>query len=296
MTLSRKRSILTIACCIFSFISTVKAQTHKPLFRVIAFYTGKDDPAHISFVKEANHWFSEKAGRYHFIYDSTNDWNNLNRNFLTQYQLIIFLDSRPEIKEQREAFKEYMENGGAWMGFHYAGFALTPSDVNQNWNWYHERFLGSGEYLSNTWRPTTAILRVEKDRYQLTKGLPSTFTSAANEWYRWSNDLRKNKDIEIILSIDSTSFPLGTGPKPQEIWHSGYYPVVWTNVNYKMVYLNMGHNDMDYEKGTQQTLSSSFNSPGQNQLILNSVMWLAAKKQSAYKNRKTGKGKPIRNQ
>jgi len=25
------------------------------------------------------------------------------------------------------------------------------------------------------------------------------------------------------------SFPLGTGPKPYEIWHSGYYPVVWTN-------------------------------------------------------------------
>jgi len=54
-------------------------------------------------------------------------------------------------------------------------------------------------------------------------------------------DLRQNPDIDILLSIYSTSFPLGTGPKPQEIWHSGYYPVVWTNKHFKMIYLNMGH-------------------------------------------------------
>ena len=70
---------------------------------------------------------------------------------------------------------------------------------------------------------------------------------APSEWYRWEKDLRQNPDIDILLSIDSTSFPLGTGPKQSEIWHSGYYPLVWTNKNYKMLYLNMGHNDIDYE-------------------------------------------------
>ena len=42
---------------------------------------------------------------------------------------------------------------------------------------------------------------------------------------------------------------------------SGYYPVVWTNKHYRMIYLNMGHNDMDYEHkfdNTNRTLSFTF--------------------------------------
>ena len=33
------------------------AGSGKPAFRVIAFFTGKEDPAHISFLHEAERWF-----------------------------------------------------------------------------------------------------------------------------------------------------------------------------------------------------------------------------------------------
>jgi hypothetical protein len=167
-----------------------------------------------------------------------------------------------------------MKNGGGWMGFHFSAFALTPSDYPQNWNWYHNEFLGSGQYASNTWHPTPAILRVEDTKHPVTKGIPVTFKTQPNEWYRWEHDLRKNPDIDILLSVDSTSFPLGNGPKPHEIWHSGYYPVVWTNKKYRMVYFNMGHNDMDYDGGTNRTLSYTFDNDTQNQLLINSLLWL----------------------
>ena len=111
-----------------------------------------------------------------------------------------------------------------------------------------------------------------------TRNLPDTFRSSANEWYRWTNDLRKNPQIDILLAIDSTSFPLGTGPKIYEIWHSGFYPVVWTNKNYHMVYFNMGHNDIDYEHHTNQELSQTFSSPAENKLILEALNWLGTKK------------------
>lgn len=191
--------------------------------------------------------------------------------------LLFFLDTRPEETAQREAFEKYMKNGGAWMGFHFSAFALTPSDYSQNWNWYHNEFLGSGEYASNTWRPTSAILRVEDKDHPALKNLPDTFRSSPNEWYRWSNDLTKNPDIKILLSIDSASFPLGTGPKQNEIWHSGYYPVAWTNKNYKMIYFNMGHNDIDYEHKTNKELSFTFNNPVQDKLIINALLWLVGK-------------------
>ena len=190
-------------------ISKVYAQKQAPLFKVIAFYTERNDLAHISFVHEANRWFPKIAAQYNFVYDSTNDWSKLNTDSLSHYQVVIFLDTRPDKPEQREAFEKYMKHGGGWMGFHFAGFALTPSDFPQNWDWYHNEFLGAGQYVSNTWRPTSAILRVEDSTHPVTKNLPTTFKSSPNEWYRWEKDLRKNPDIDILLSIDSTSFPLG---------------------------------------------------------------------------------------
>ena len=99
-----------------------------PEFKVVAFYTAKNDKAHISFVHEANRWFAEIASRYNFTYDSTNNWNNMNTEFLSKYQVVIFLDTRPDSAAQRTAFREYMENGGAWIGFHFAAFAITPSE------------------------------------------------------------------------------------------------------------------------------------------------------------------------
>jgi uncharacterized protein len=250
------------------------AQTPAPAFSVIAFYTERNDQAHISFVHEANQWFARMGAVYHFTYDSTRDWTHLNAAFLSPYRVVLFLDTRPDAPEQRQAFQKYMEGGGAWMGFHFSAFALTPSDFPQDWDWYHSVFLGSGAYVSNTWRPVSAIGRVEDRSHPATSQLPETFKTAPSEWYRWSNDLRKNPDIRILVSIDSSSFPLGTGPKPSEIWHSGYYPIVWTNRRYKMIYFNMGHNDIDYEHHTDQALSSTFSSPVQDSLIIHSLLWL----------------------
>ena len=257
-----------------SFFS--EAAAFPKTYKVLAFYTAKNDQAHISFVHEANRWFSGISKKNHFRYVATNDWNRLNPDTLSHYQVVIFLDTRPELPAQRKAFQDYIENGGAFMGFHFSAFALTPSTFPQDWDWYHERFLGSGEYKSNTWRPTSAILKVENQKHPATKHLPETFKSQPNEWYAWKNNLRNNPDIEVLLSVDASSYPLGTGPKPHEIWHSGDYPVVWTNKRYRMIYINMGHNDIDYEHGTNKDLSFTFTNKIQNRLVLDALKWLGS--------------------
>jgi hypothetical protein len=278
--LDRFRAATLGVVCLCSAFTTM-AQDHAPKFKVIAFYTGKSDLAHISFVHEANRWFPKAAADNGFSYEATTNWNDLKAEFLANYQVVLFLDTRPEAPEQRAAFQKYMENGGAWMGFHFAAFAMNNSGVKQNWDWYHNQFLGSGEYKSNTWRPTSAILRVEDQTHPATKNLPATFKSAPNEWYCWQNNLRTNADIKVLLSIDPASFPLGTGPKLNEIWHSGDYPVAWANKHFKMIYVNMGHNDMDYEGKTNKELSATFDNETQNQFILNSLIWLGAGKPKA---------------
>ncbi|HEY9047652.1 MAG TPA: ThuA domain-containing protein [Ohtaekwangia sp.] len=278
MTISMKRLtriiLLGVLCVLFSDAWAQPSST----FHVVGFYTAKQDQAHISFVHEANKWFAAMAGKYNFTYDSTNNWDNLNEKYLSRYQVVVFLDTRPDSAAQRVAFQKYIEHGGGWIGFHFAGFALTPSAYPQNWDWYHNQFIGAGQYKGNTWRPTSAILKVEDKKHPVTQHLPATFKSSPSEWYSWEKDLTKNHDIKILLSIDPASFPLGTGPKQHEIWHSGYYPVVWTNTKYRMLYLNMGHNDIDYEHGTNKELSLTFGNAIQDQMIVDALLWLGKKK------------------
>jgi hypothetical protein len=70
--------------------------------------------------------------------------------------------------------------------------------------------------------------------------------------------------------MDQGTFPVGSDPNQQ--WHSGYYPILWTNKNYKMLYANFGHNDMNYTTNTR--LSSTFASAQQNQWLIQGIEWL----------------------
>src|SRR5258708_7203572 len=131
----------TTSSLVFTFLLTITSLKSQDQFNVVGFYTARDDRAHISFVHEANKWFSRMAMENHFRYDSTNDWSNLSDKFLSKFQVIIFLDTRPDVLKQREAFERFMKAGGAWMGFHFSAFALTSSDFPQNWDWYHNEFI-----------------------------------------------------------------------------------------------------------------------------------------------------------
>ena len=240
--------------------------TATPSFKVLAFYRGTWDAAHIDFTKEANVWFPQLATQNGFSYTSTTNWDLLNASNLAQYQVVMFLDDMPQSATQRSAFQQYMQGGGGWMGFHVSAFTTSPD----SWSWYHNQFLGSGSFRSNTWGPTTAVLKVENRTHASTSNLPATFTSAVSEWYSWSNNLRGNPDIQVLASVDAVSFPLGTDPN--QSWYSGDYPIMWTNKKYKMLYANFGHNAMNYSTNTR--LSSTFASEVQNRFIVDGLKWL----------------------
>jgi hypothetical protein len=262
----RYKRIMRVIALLLLLTAAFHAQAQTPRFKVIAFYNGTWDAAHISFVQEANQWFPTIAAQYNFSYEATNNWNNLNATFLSQYQVVIFLDDLPAGAAQRTAFQQYVQNGGAWMGFHVSAFTTSSS----GWSWYHNTFLGTGNFRNNTWGPTTATLRVEDRTHASTLRLPATFTSAVSEWYSWTNDLRTNSNIRILASVDPVSFPLGTDPN--QSWTSGYYPIIWTNNNYRMLYANFGHNDMNYSNNTPK--SSTFASEIQNRFIIDGLLWL----------------------
>lgn len=79
----------------------------------------------------------------------------------------MFLDDLPSDWNQRNAFQRYIENGGGFIGYHVSAFTQSSGE----WSWYHNTFLGSGDYLGNTWRPTSAVLKVtsENNRMQISR-------------------------------------------------------------------------------------------------------------------------------
>ncbi|MCU1683354.1 MAG: hypothetical protein JWQ81_4093 [Amycolatopsis sp.] len=235
-------------------------------FKVLALYNGTYDPAHIAYDNEAKTWFPQQGAANGYTFTASTNWDLLNNITTSQYQVVMFLDDAPHSASQRSGFQTYMQNGGGWFGFHVSAFVGNASD----WDWYYNQFLGSGAFASNTWGPTTAVLKVEDRNHPSTAGLPATYTSAVSEWYSWAHDLRTNPNIDILTSVDPSSFPLGSDPNQQ--WHSGYYPIMWSNKNYKMIYANFGHDAMDYPNNIP--LSSTFASAQQNQFILNGLKWL----------------------
>ncbi|MFC4535261.1 RICIN domain-containing protein [Sphaerisporangium dianthi] len=241
------------------------AQAAAAPFKVLAFYNGTWDPAHIDFDKEARDWFPAAGAQNGFTWEATTDWSRLSSTGLSQYKVIMFLDDAPPAS-QRAAFQTYMQNGGAFMGFHVSAWTDNPG----SWSWYYNTFLGSGAFQTNTWGPTAETLKIEGRGHPSTAGLPASIQSSVSEWYSWSRDLRQNPDIDILASIDASSFPVGDDPNQQ--WRSGFYPIMWTNRNYKMLYANFGHNRMNYSTNTRT--SSTFASAQQNQWLINGLLWL----------------------
>ena len=58
----RTSCIAVLVACLG--VPSAFAQKTTPRFKVIAFYTGKADAAHISFVKEARPWFARMAAEW----------------------------------------------------------------------------------------------------------------------------------------------------------------------------------------------------------------------------------------
>ncbi|MEW2432313.1 RICIN domain-containing protein [Micromonospora sp. NPDC047644] len=247
-------------------VSASRSAQAAPTFKVLAFYNGTWDAAHIDFVKDARAWFPQAAAQHGFSWEATNNWSLLNTSNLAQYKVVMFLDDAPPAA-QRAAFQQYVQNGGGWLGFHVSAFTTNPS----SWSWYYNTFLGTGSFQTNTWGPTRVTMRADNRTHAATRNLPATFSSSISEWYSWSNDLRQNPNIDILASVDPSSFPVGTDPN--QSWYGGYYPLVWSNRQYKMLYANFGHNAMNYNTNTG--LSSTFDSPQQNQLLIDGLHWLA---------------------
>jgi len=216
-----------------------------PRFKVLAFYSGHVEKDHIVFAKEAISFFKDLTAGSGFVFDTTSNMDDLNDIVLKDYSVVMMLNDFPHSDAQREAFRRYMENGGGWFGFHVAAY----NDRTTKWPWLLD-FLGGGVFYRNNWPPMPAKLVVDDRSHPVTKGMPETFISPINEWYQWKPSPRERKNVKVLVSLSRDNYPFGL----KDIVPDGDFPVVWSNTDYRMIYMNMGHGRHIFEDATQNKL------------------------------------------
>lgn len=232
---------------------TVNAQF--PRFKVLAFYSTKVETDHIKFAWEAIRFFKDLTAGNGLVFDTTSNMADLNDARLKDYSVIMMINDFPHNEAQRDAFRKYMENGGGWFGFHVAAY----NDKTTKWPWLLD-FLGGGVFYRNNWPPLPAKLVVDDTQHPVTKGLPESFISPINEWYQWKPSPRERKNIKVLVTLSPDNYPLGL----KDIVPDGDFPVVWTNTDYRMIYMNMGHGTGIFSDATQ------------NKLIIAGLRWVVA--------------------
>jgi len=251
-----KKRIFLLSAMLLCCTVAVWAQAPRyPRFKVLAFYSTKVERAHVEFANDAIRFFKGLTIGNGFVFDTTSYMSDLNADKIKDYQLLMMINDFPHSAAQRVAFEKYMEQGGGWLGFHVAAY----NDRSTNWPWF-VNFLGGAVFNRNSWPPLPAKLVIEDHRHPVTKAMPASFIAPLNEWYQWKPSPRDHKKVKVLVSLSPDNYPLGL----KDILPGGDTPVVWTNTDYRMIYLNMGHGDNIFSDATQ------------NKLIIDAFRWVIA--------------------
>ncbi len=146
---------------------------------------------------------------------------------LSRYGAVVFLHTSGTLfdETQRNVFKQYIRNGGGYVGVHAA------SDTEKEWPWYG-RLVGA--YFDN--HPpgvSEAVIDVVNPDHPSTRMLPETW-SWVDEWYNWN---AVPEHVNVLLKVDTDSYE-GSD-------HPGNHPIAWYH-DYdggQVFFTGLGHTD-----------------------------------------------------
>ncbi|MBB3047924.1 hypothetical protein FHR99_002190 [Litorivivens lipolytica] len=163
-------------------------------------------------------------------------WNNVSGDVLTA--------------DQREALKQWIENGGGWLGIHASG-----GDFSYEWDWYVDTLIGA-QFIGHTMDPQfqDADVMVADKTVELTSHLPDPWSVKQEEWYAFDQNVRE-KGYEILLTLDESSYItqgetwIGNDRMP------GEHPIAWRHKlgQGRVLYSAIGHQPHTYKVPEYQT-------------------------------------------
>lgn len=160
----------------------------------------------------------------------TEDAKMFNPDTLASYSAVIFLNTTGTVFDdnQREAFENYIRDGGGFVGVH------SAADTEYDWPWYGELM---GAYFANhpPGTPNADVL-LEDGGHSSTSMLPEVW-NRDDEWYNYQSF---EDHINVLLSLDTDSYE-GSD-------HPGNHPIAWYHEfdGGRSFYTGMGHTDASF--------------------------------------------------
>lgn len=174
-------------------------------------------------------------------------WNNVSGDVLTL--------------AQRQAFQDYMANGGGFIAIH--GSAGDPAYF---WDWYADRLIGA-RFTGHPMNPQFQDARIAvESSHPLSKGLPAEWTMN-DEWYSFRTNPRAN-GAQVLLTLDESTYS-PVGPMGSDL-KMGDHPLAWTNCLGKgrTFYSAIGHRPETYSQPQHVTM------------LENAITWTATAKKA----------------
>jgi uncharacterized protein len=202
----------------------------------------RDDPA----IEASNAALSAIAKRHGWSAVVTENGAVFNSEQLRLFKAVVWNNTSGDVltAEQREAFKNYLESGGSFLGIHGAG-----GDPEYSWRWYVETLIGA-QFIGHTMGPhfQEATVRIEDNTHPATRDLGTSWVRT-DEWYSFASSPRA-KGYHVLASVDESTYhsfmnlPLS---KPRDI-HMVDHPVVWVHCvgNGRAFYSALGHSASTY--------------------------------------------------
>jgi len=150
---------------------------------------------------------------------------------LELFDAVVFLNTTQTVfnDDQRAALKNYIQNGGGYVGVH------SATDTEYDWPWYNELV---GAYFSNHPRIQTATLNVADADHVSTSMLPDEF-ERNDEWYNFRDF---NENVNVLLTLDPESFEGSDHPEK--------HPIAWYHEfdGGRSFYTGGGHTEESYSE------------------------------------------------
>ena len=183
-----------------------------------------------------------------FEVDATEDSAQFTSSNLAQYDAVVFLSTTGDVltDEQQDAFEDYMQGGGGFVGIHAA------ADTEYEWPWYGEMI---GGYFRNHPPGTpTATVNIEDGDEPSTEGLPADWVRV-DEWYNYQSPVDpvvngggddyspRDSDVHVLATVDESTYDEQDGNATDDD-----HPISWCSDfdGGHVWYTGMGHTEASF--------------------------------------------------
>ena len=181
---------------------------------------------------------------------STENGATFNAAALARFDAVVFNNVSGDVltRDQKAAFKAFVERGGGYVGLHAAG------DNSHRWDWFVQNFIGA-KFIGHPMNPQLqrAAVHVEDRKHPAMAALPPSW-SRSDEWYSFASSPR-SKGFHVLATLDERSY------SPKGLFGSNLamgddHPIVWTNCvgKSRILYSAMGHTAQSFAEPAQRHL------------------------------------------